>query len=134
MIYDTIISSIYTYLEANKGVGFPAIYYPNSPNTGKPQPPTGNHVMINILPAETVSIGLNECDSYAGIIQFSVRIKANTGQIAAADIANTILAIFARNTVVGNGLRIDRQGSAAAGFEDGGWYNVPVSIEYRVFN
>lgn len=126
-----IITALYTFLEAGRVENnIPIVYYPNSPNAGKPQPPTGDHIVASVMPAETVSLGLASLDSYSGIIQLSVRVKPNTGQIGAATIADSILTLFARGTTISGALKIDRTGSAATGFEDGGWYNIPVTIDY----
>jgi hypothetical protein len=135
MNYADIVNNTYTYLEANKAASeLPTIYYPNSPNDGKPQPPTGNHIAVSINPAETITLGLSTLESHSGIIQFSVRVEANHGEYAAWQIVDKIITLFARGTSIASGLDVHRKPSAFPPITDEGWYSVPVQVEYSALN
>lgn len=127
-----IEESLFNYLESIKA-SLPTIYYQNSPNTGKAQPPTTEHIKVFLMPADTSAVGVATTDKTVGIFQLSVYVKDGTGTARAAEIATLLLAAFERGTQLINGVRIDKTGSVASGIPGGGWYHVPVSIPYRVF-
>jgi hypothetical protein len=109
----------------------PTIYYPNSPNKNKPNPPTGEHIRVSILNAGTNALGIATTDQTLGIMQCLVLVKDGTGTIRAAQIADLILSAFARNTLLSNNVRIDKTGSVGVGFTLDWWYMLPVSINYQ---
>lgn len=109
----------------------PTIYYPNSLNNGKPNPPTGEHIRVSILNAGTNALGIATTDQTLGIMQCLVLVKDGTGTVRAAQIADLILSAFARNTLLSNNVRIDKTGSVGVGFTQDGWYMLPVSINYQ---
>ena len=49
--------ALFDKLEAIKAT-LPTIYYPNSPHKNKPNPPTGEHIRVNVLPVGTQPIGI----------------------------------------------------------------------------
>ena len=122
--------ALFDKLEAIKA-SLPTIYYPNSPNKNKPNPPTGEHIRVSILNAGTNAIGIATTDQTLGIMQCLVLVKDGTGTVRAAQIADLILSAFARNTLLSNNVRIDKTGSVAVGFTQDGWYMLPVSIPYQ---
>lgn len=109
----------------------PTIYYSNSLNNGKPNPPTGEHIRVSLLRGDTVPIGLATTDQTLGIMQCSIFVKDGTGTVRAAQIADLILSAFARNTVLSNNVRIDKTGSVNTGFTENGWYMLPVTVPYQ---
>ena len=56
----------------------PTIYYPNSPNKNKPNPPTGEHIRVSVLNAGTNAIGIATTDQTLGIMQCLVLVKDGT--------------------------------------------------------
>jgi hypothetical protein len=122
--------ALFDKLEAIKAT-LPTIYYPNSPNKNKPNPPTGEHIRVSVLNAGTNALGIATTDQTLGIMQCLVLVKDGTGTVRAAQIADLILSAFARNTLLSNNVRIDKTGSVAVGFTQDGWYMLPVSIPYQ---
>lgn len=111
--------------------GLPTIYWPNVHAT----PPTGSHLRVDILPAETATLGLASGSQARGIIQVSVYTKAGIGVTTAAGIADAVLAAMPRGTSVtqsGFLVRIDTVGSVAPPIITEGWHIFPVSIPYVV--
>ena len=107
--------ALFDKLEAIKA-SLPTIYYPNSPNKNKPNPPTGEHIRVSVLNAGTNAIGIATTDQTLGIMQCLVLVKDGTGTVRAAQIADLILSAFARNTLLSNNVRIDKTGSVGVGF------------------
>lgn len=122
--------ALFDKLESISGT-LPTIYYPNSPNKNKANPPTGEHIRVTLLRADTIPVGIATTNQTTGILQCSVYVKDGTGTIRAAQIADLILSAFARNTVLSNNVRIDKTGSVNTGFTQDGWYHLPVSISYQ---
>ena len=122
--------ALFDKLEAIKAT-LPTIYYPNSTHKNKPNPPAGEHIRVNVLPVGTQPIGIATTNQITGILQCSVYVKDGTGTIRASQIADLILSAFARNTLLSNNVRIDKQGSVNSGFSVDGWYHLPVSIPYQ---
>ena len=122
--------ALFDKLEAIKAT-LPTIYYPNSTHKNKPNPPTGEHIRVSVLSAGTNAIGIASTNQNVGILQCSIYVKDGTGTIRAAQIADLILSAFARNTLLSNNVRIDKQGSVNTGFSVDGWYHLPVSISYQ---
>lgn len=72
--------ALFDKLEAIKAT-LPTIYYPNSPHKNKPNPPTGEHLRVNVLPVGTQPIGIATTNQTTGIFQCSVYVKDGTGTI-----------------------------------------------------
>lgn len=122
--------ALFDKLEAVKA-SLPTIYYPNSLNNGKPNPPTGEHIRVSILNAGTNALGIATTNQTLGLMQCSIFVKDGTGTVRAAQIADLILSAFARNTVLSNNVRIDKTGSVNTGFTENGWYMLPVTVPYQ---
>ncbi len=111
--------------------GLPTIYWPNVHGT----PPTGSHLRVDVLPAETATLGLTTGVQGRGVIQIAVYTKAGIGITTAAGIADAVLAAMPRNTSItqsGYKIRIDAVGSVAPPIIQDGWHVLPVSIPYVV--
>jgi hypothetical protein len=129
MSISAIHKAVFTKLAATSGL--PQLVYPNISTAT----PTGNHLRVFILPATTESIGLKDIDWARGIIQISVYCKDGVGAITATDIADTVIGLFPRGTIMTNSglsIRVDATGYAGQAITGEGWYQVPVSIPYNV--
>ena len=122
--------ALFDKLESISGT-LPTIYYPNSPNKNKANPPTGEHIRVTLLRADTIPVGIATTDQTLGLMQCSIFVKDGTGTVRAAQIADLILSAFARNTVLSNNVRIDKTGSVNTGFTQDGWYMLPVTVPYQ---
>jgi hypothetical protein len=128
MSISKIQKAVFTKLAASAGL--PQIIYPNISTPT----PTGNHIRVFVLPAITEAIGIEKINWASGIIQASIYCKDGVGAIVAADIADTVIALFPRGTVMTNGglsIRVDSLGYAGPAITEGGWYQIPVSIPYN---
>jgi len=111
--------------------GLPEVYYPNvSKDT-----PADEHIIVSIVPNETLSVGVSELNQARGIINILIKTKESIGTVRANQIADDILTLFGRNTTLTSGgtkVRIDREGwtSPPLGNIDG-WYILPVTIPYN---
>ena len=72
--------ALFDKLEAIKA-SLPTIYYPNSPNKNKPNPPTGEHIRVSVLNAGTNAIGIATTDQTLGIMQCLVLVKTAQAQL-----------------------------------------------------
>lgn len=107
------------------------IYYPNI----NKETPTEEHVVISIIPNETLSLGVSSLNQARGLINILIKTKENIGAIRANQIADYLLTLFERNTTLTSGgtkVRIDRAGwvNPPLGNIDG-WYVLPVTIPYN---
>ena len=125
MQYEQLFNAVFA--AVNGAAGLPAKYFPNVSATV----PTANHIRVDILPAPTASIGLSGVDWSKGVLQVMVCVKEGAGSVAAAKIADTVLALFPRGYRFSNGARIDKAGSVAPPLTGDGWFKLPVSFEYN---
>lgn len=104
--------------------------YPNrNADTTRPQ------LRVNILPAQTVPVGLRTSDLYTGMCQIDVVVEANVGAIKATDIVGEILDLFPRNLFLTENdtlVKINKTASTNPAVQDGTGYFIPVSIPYEV--
>ena len=111
--------------------GIPDVYYPNvSKDTHADE-----HIIVSIIPNETLSVGVSELNQARGIINIVIKTKESIGTIRANQIADDLLSLFVRNTTLTSGgtkVRIDRAGwtNPPLGNIDG-WYVLPVTIPYN---
>ena len=134
MSLENVVNGIYSYLSGVAGL--PDIYYPNSKNPSRSQPPQDSHLTVDILTAETVTLTTADSAEYTGILQIIVCTKADTGVITAYTIADDILTVFKdREITEGTSkIRFDLIGSVAPPLPGGdGWYRLPVNLQYRLF-
>ncbi len=106
------------------------LYFPNTNDDRKVQPPTVNHLRPFVLPSETRTIGVRTLDQEVGLIQVSVYIGKGQNDFEGTELAELILALFPRNLDL-TVCRIDQSGSIAPSFFDEGWQVTPVSIPYQ---
>lgn len=107
--------------------GLPPVLYPNV----SAATPTGEHLIVDVLSSPTVSIGITDASQARGVINVIIRTPEGIGPIRANQIADAVLARFARNTSIPP-VRIDRLGyvSPPLGNLDG-WYRLPLTIPYN---
>lgn len=130
MSLNAVQAAVFKRLKTSPPSALP-IAYPNISG----QQPTTDYLRVNVLPAATETIGLNDTARERGIIQIDVMTRAGTGAIKAGDYAAAVLALFPRNlrlNEAGEAVRFEREGWAAAALSDGAWYQVPVTIPYSV--
>lgn len=128
MIIEKLSRAIFDYIET--AAGLPEIHYPNIDGD-----PSGTHIIVSILPATPISVGLKSLTQAHGIISVLVRTKEGTGPMQAAKYADTLLALFVRNTELSYDdikIRIDKAGYVSAPLNGGGWYALPVTIPYNI--
>jgi len=106
--------------------GLPEIAYPN---VNRPVIDT-THLRVFVLPADTVTIGLNDTKQELGLIAIQIFVRDGSGAIGALEIADQILATFPRNLQLAH-LRIDKEGSVKDGMIEDGWYVTSVKIPYQ---
>ena len=126
---ESIITAIMDHFATASGL--PPILYPNVSATT----PTGEHLIVDVLSAPTVSIGITDASQARGIINVTIRTPEGIGPIRANQIADAVLARFARNTALTSGgvtVRIDRLGYVSPPLGNaGGWYRLPLTIPYN---
>ncbi len=130
-IVQKIYSGVFDFVETNKAL-LPSLYFPNNDISEEPE---DEHILIDILPSRTESLGLNELDYYSGIIQFLINTKARTYSIRTAEIADTVLNLMKRNTRISYMdivINIDKTGFISPPMPNFDWYAVAVSIPYNV--
>lgn len=128
MIYENATKAIFNHLHGSGSM--PTIYYPNIDGE-----PNEDHIIVSILFGNTNTVGLNSTNQNKGIINVLVRVETGKGQIRAMQIADDVLALFQRNTVLTSNdvtVRIDLQGYVSPPLPNNGWYTVPVSIPYNI--
>lgn len=127
-----ILTGISEHLSAHKDE-LPKIYWPNVASSETPPDP---HLIVDILPSKTISIGINSTDMLSGIIQILINVKKGTNAFTISDISDQILEIFPRNTeiIVNNEtkIRIDKKGYSSPPMPNDVWYSIAVSIPYNV--
>ena len=102
------------------------IIYPNIYEA----PPEVEHLRVDVMPNKTDTIGLNDTTMENGIVQVLVYSFHGKGAISASQKAESVLALFSRNTVLSS-CRFDVTGSINTSFIDGSWYVTPVSLPYH---
>ena len=110
--------------------GLTSVAWPNVPHEG-----VHPFVAVHVLPAATESVGLSGIDYHKGIIQFDCHIAAGGGELAASDLADTVLALFPRGKRATSGavtVEINKTGWANTGKQTPDGYFIPVSIPYEV--
>lgn len=130
MSLNAVQSAVFKRLKASPPSALP-IAYPNIAG----QQPTTDYLRVNVLPAQTETIGLEDTALERGIVQIDVMTRAGIGAIKAGEYAAAVLALFPRNlrlTEAGEAVRFEREGWAAQALQDGSWYQVPVSIPYLI--
>lgn len=108
--------------------GLPPVAYENQPYT----PVTGTlFLRENLLPADIDALTVADGDSmqYNGIYQVTVFAPAGEGAATGRAMAESVALHFKRGTAVPGGRVLSV--SIAAAQQDGGWYQIPVSINYR---
>ena len=97
--------------------------------------PRGNHFLVTILPAATLSVGLTTVEQEIGLIQVTVRTRLSIGADIADGLADNVLSLFYRGLVLvdgSNSIRLDKAGWKAPALSDAEWYSVPVTIPYVI--
>lgn len=126
MSHETLLTSIFTYL--SNVVDLPDIVYPNIKESDLPD----EHLRISVMPTKPSDYGIKNIKQDYGLIQVSVFIKVNIGEIRAAQIADKVLEAFKRNTVIPtSNIRVDRTPYASGGMVEDNYYVIPVTIEYN---
>lgn len=126
----TIYDAVFPVIAA--GLSDVQIVWPNRPPKTIP---TGTHVEIHVLPAQSKTIGTTTTGFETGLIQFSVKVKKDTQPKTAALLADRIAALLPRNTQLtasGQTVRFDRLPDYAPPLVDEIWYNQPVTLRYNV--
>ena len=94
-----------------------------------------------LLPVETGNAGISISDNqdYTGIYQISVYTEKGKGTKASRDVVSSLLEAYSRGVTVdipvSNGVQrllIESSWTASA-IDSEAWYNVPVSVRYRLF-
>lgn len=130
MSLNAVQVAVFKRLKASPPASLP-IAYPNVSG----QLPTTDYLRVNILPAQTETIGVTTLSRERGIVQIDVMTRAGIGATKAGDYAAAVLSLFPRNlalTEAGEAVRFEREGWAAPALQDGTWYMVPISIPYSV--
>ena len=133
MSMDAIYRTVFPLIQAQYG-DTPIIW----PNVKPPQNPmTVNHVIVSVVPTDSISQGLRTVDFETGYLQFLIKSKIETGVIQATGLANKLASIFPRNTelkdtVTGQTIRFDKAPQWKVGYNDTPWYSMPLLIPYRV--
>lgn len=134
MSFENIVNGIFSYIDGVAGL--PDIYYPNSKNPSRSQPPDDSYLMVDILSADTDTFTINDSSEYPGILQVIICTRADTGVITAYGIADDILTAFKDCEIVEgtSKIRFDQVGTVAPPLPGGdGWYRLPVNLQYRLF-
>lgn len=130
MSLNAVQAAVFKRLKASPPSALP-IAYPNIAG----QQPTTDYLRVNVLPAQTETVGVATLSRERGIVQIDVMTRAGIGAIKAGEYAAAVLALFPRNltlTEAGEAVRFEREGWAAPALQDGSWYQVPVSIPYSI--
>lgn len=130
MSLNAVQSAVFKRLKAAPPSSLP-IAYPNVAG----QLPTTDYLRVNILPADTQTVGLQDFDIERGIVQIDVMTSVGIGALKAGEYAAAVLALFPRGTTLteaGEAVKFDVRGSVAPALQDGSWYQVPVSIPYLI--
>jgi hypothetical protein len=94
-----------------------------------------------LLPVETGNAGISISDNqdYTGIYQISVYTEKGKGTKASRDVVSSLLEAYSRGVTVdipvSNGVQrllIESSWTASA-IDSEAWYNVPLSVRYRLF-
>lgn len=108
------------------------ISYPNVDYDGdKP------YMKIDIIPAQTQSLGFSSIDRWSGICQASVVVDASLGAITVSDYVDSIIEAFPRPTRISSGdtsVKIDVTGWSSPAIQGTDGYMIPVSIPYLILN
>lgn len=120
----------------NSMANLPPVVWENSdtysPVSGTP------YLAEHYLPAPTVPVGVadNSSNDFRGVYQIDIRAPLNKSKFKANQIADQVLAHFRRGTEMTFGgikVRVETA-DRAQGRPDGGWWFVPVSINWRAFD
>ena len=89
------------------------------------------------MPANTIAVGIETTSNsnFAGLYQVSVMAELDDYKLEAQTMADSIAAHFARGTVMiyeGQSVRVETV-SIAPAIIGGGWYHVPITIDWRSF-
>jgi len=130
-INEYIFSGIFSHLASYKSE-LPQVLWPNI--VYRDDLPD-NYLKVDILPAETRTVGVSSLNQHIGIVQIMVNVREDQGAILAAQYADKVLSLFPRNTRINeSGIRIniDKQGYISPAMQNQSWYSVAVSIPYNV--
>jgi hypothetical protein len=130
-ITQKIYSGIFNFIETNKAL-LPVLYFPNNDISDIPE---DEHILIDIMPSNTNSLGVSDLDYHSGIIQFLINVKARTYSIRASEIADIVLNLMKRNTRIDYEdirININKTGSVSPPMPNFDWYAVAVTIPYNV--
>lgn len=127
-MFENLLNAIFAHIS---GSGLSPVYWPNISSSV----PTGNHYRVDILPAATQSIGINNLDRNTGIIQITVYTQDGIGSIIPSRMVDSALSAVPRFTSIPSDsgeIRFDASGSVAPAVTANGWYSVPISFEYSL--
>lgn len=131
MTTQTIYNALRAHL--NDMTGLPPVAYENQGYT-----PVVDTLFLreNLLPADTSPLTLRDGDSqqYGGIYQVTVFAPADKGAHTGKAMAEAVALHFKRGTVIGTaGQGRVLSVSIGPSLNEGGWYQIPVSITYRAY-
>ena len=131
MTHELLLTSVFTKISSISGlptVLFPNRKYPNSTMTTMPT----EYVRVNVIPIPSSTYTLGNGVLQAGIIQCSIVIPSDLGEIKAAQIADKIIAGLPNGTVISSELIVNRPPYVSGGINmDNGAYMMPVTIQYK---
>lgn len=107
--------------------------YPNVQFT----PPATSQAWAQLwhIPAADAALTVNNADEYMGVFQIDINAPRNQGEGLALQKAGQLLSVFKRGARMetDTGHVVITGCYASAGFEDNGWWKVPVTVRYRGF-
>lgn len=125
MTHSSLLDSIYTKISGIAGL--PTILYPNRKYTTPPS----EYVSINVMPIPTATATFDGGILQSGLIQCSIVVPVDIGEIKAAGYADIIIAALPNTTVISDNLKVSRPTYASGGIVmDNGSYMMPVTIQY----
>lgn len=126
MTYEAILTAVFTKLSTVSGL--PKIMYPNINNVTIPD----EYIAVYVIPAATENMTIDGKEYQFGLLQIDCVVRANVGEIKAAQIADKIINAFKVGTIVASGLTINKPSYASAGLNTGdGHYKIPVTVRYQ---
>lgn len=126
MTYEAILTAVFTKLSTVSGL--PKIMYPNINNVSVPD----EYIAVYSIPTATENLTIDGKEYQYGLVQVDCVVRANIGEIKAAQIADKIINAFKVGTVIASGLKVNKPSYASAGLNTGdGHYKIPVTIRYQ---
>ena len=92
---------------------------------------------FDLLPAPTKAIGVNNLNSYSGIIQLLVHVEDGTGEAAILGFVDQLIDLFPRGTQIKKGsikIEVNEKGWSSPAIQEDSAYMIPVSIPYKFLN